>query len=517
MADPGSAVGQLVNELAVCRDRVQQMERAGDDPKQREALALARATLEGLFELSPEAVVVLDEGGRIAHMNRRAERLFGWTRSELIGLEHDILAADRSRDEFRTAMAAGLADPVEGTTAPGPALAVRRKDGTEFAAETHFSRSRTPSGRGVLVVFKDVTERNRAETMRRDAEARFRHALDSLLEGCLIVDRDWRVVYVNDAAARQMRRGRSEVVGRVLPQAAPDVERSTLFARLLECMRTGAPQRMEAEYTFPDGHTGWFELFVQQVPEGIFILSLDISQRKASDDAIRRAVDELARSNQDLEQFAYAASHDLREPLRSIITASQMLARRYRGRLDSDADQLIGYVVGWAGWLDEMIAGLLDYSRMTGAHEALERIPAEEALGRAAAALSTKTAELRAVVTHDPLPVVTFGSKRLMRLFQNLLDNALKFHGPEPPRVHVSCGERSGEYEFSVRDNGIGIAPEDQQRLVRMFERFHSRDAYPGTGVGLAICRKIVERGGGRIWVESVVGKGSTFRFTIPR
>ncbi|MBZ5537731.1 MAG: GHKL domain-containing protein [Acidobacteriia bacterium] len=242
----------------------------------------------------------------------------------------------------------------------------------------------------------------------------------------------------------------------------------------------------------------------------------DLTERKEIGRALELHAKELERSNADLEQFAYVASHDLQEPLRMVTSFTQLLAKRYKGKFDSDADEFITYIVDGAARMHRLINDLLAYSRL-GSHRA-EFAPSncEEILAAAVANLGSAIEENGATVTHDPLPTVMADRDQLSRLFQNLLGNAIKFRAVDPPVVHVSARRNENEWLFSVRDNGIGMDPEHFERVFLIFQRLHGKGERSGTGIGLAICKKIVERHGGKIWIESQVGKGSTFYFTIP-
>ncbi|MBN2001869.1 MAG: PAS domain S-box protein, partial [Anaerolineae bacterium] len=224
----------------------------------------------------------------------------------------------------------------------------------------------------------------------------------------------------------------------------------------------------------------------------------------------------LQSSNQELEQFAYVASHDLQEPLRAISGYLELLERRYGDQLDERGQRFIAYAVDGAARMHELIRSLLDYSRIGAQGWQPGRVDGEAVFVQVLAGLTKAIQENNAVITHDPLPVVTGDPIQLRRVLQNLVGNAIKFHDSEPPRVHVAVERAEDEWRFSVRDNGIGIAPEQIGRLFAIFQRLHTREEYPGAGIGLAICKKIVERHGGRIWVESAPGRGATFYFTLP-
>ena len=225
----------------------------------------------------------------------------------------------------------------------------------------------------------------------------------------------------------------------------------------------------------------------------------------------------LQRSNLELEQLAYVASHDMQEPLRMIASYLQLVVQRYDDKLDADGREFIGYAVDGAKRMQALINDLLTYSRVGTKGRPPERTDCATVVGTAISHLQVVMAESGASVTTGTLPEVMADGPQLVQLFQNLIANAIKFHGDEAPRVRIDCEPAEGEWRFSVRDNGIGISPDYFERIFVLFQRLHTRRQYPGTGIGLALCKKIVERHGGRIWVESTEGHGSVFRFTIPR
>ena len=244
-------------------------------------------------------------------------------------------------------------------------------------------------------------------------------------------------------------------------------------------------------------------------------LQMEAEERKKTESALSLQARELARSNIELEQFAYVASHDLQEPLRMVSSYVQLLAKRYKGKLDKSADEFIEFAADGAVRMKALIDDLLAYSRVT--TKGKLPVPADCSVILEEALLNLKASieESGAVITSDPLPTVTGDPLQLGQVFQNLLGNAIKFRGDSPPQIHVSAQRQELEWVFYVKDNGIGIEPQFYDRIFMVFQRLSARDAYPGTGIGLALCKKIIERHGGRIWVESEAGKGSTFYFTV--
>jgi light-regulated signal transduction histidine kinase (bacteriophytochrome) len=236
---------------------------------------------------------------------------------------------------------------------------------------------------------------------------------------------------------------------------------------------------------------------------------LDVTERK-------RMEDELRRSNAELEQFAYIASHDLQEPLRTIAGMVQLLQKRYQGQLDERADEYIGHTVESASRMQALIRDLLAYSRVDRKNQPIAPVSAQDCLQSALKNLRVAIEESHATITADDLPTVHADPTQLTQLFQNLIGNSLKFHSAEPPQVHITATQLPDAWQFAVRDNGIGIEPQYFERIFLVFQRLHTRRQYQGTGIGLALCKKIIERHGGSIWLESKPGQGSIFYFTLP-
>jgi PAS domain S-box-containing protein len=277
-------------------------------------------------------------------------------------------------------------------------------------------------------------------------------------------------------------------------------------------------EAFQNRYRCSDGTFRWLEWTATSSPEDghVYAVARDVTEQKAVEKKLQEYAKELERSNEDLQQFAYVASHDLQEPLRAIAGCVQMLDERNVGKLDERSQELMRHAVDGAKRLQTLIHDLLTFSRIGSGGLSKSFVDASAAIDRALVQLAIPIEESHAVVRVEPLPRAWVDVAQLIPLFQNLIANAIKFRTEKRPEIHISALERPGEVLFSVRDNGIGIAPEYYERVFGVFQRLNSRRDYPGTGIGLAICKKIVERHGGQIWIESRPNEGTTFLFTIP-
>ena len=249
---------------------------------------------------------------------------------------------------------------------------------------------------------------------------------------------------------------------------------------------------------------------------GIFAAARDISKLKKAEVKLEKLVDKLEISNQELEEFAYVASHDLKEPLRMITTFLQLLKKKYSNELDDNATDFINYAVDGARRMDEMINDLLEYSRVSSKERKFEYLLSEKIVRRVLTNLEALIEEKNAIVTYDSLPVIYANKQQMVQLFQNLISNGIKYCDKKIPEIHISSIKKDNEYLFSIKDNGIGIDQAHLKRIFTIFQRLHSRDEYDGSGIGLAISKKILQKHRGKIWAESELGKGTTFYFTLP-
>ncbi len=351
---------------------------------------------------------------------------------------------------------------------------------------------------------REIIERRKAETEIVNQEKRYRDTLENMLEGCQIIDFDWKYIYVNSGAGRHGRMTQNAPIGRTMMEVYPGIENTPLFARLKRCMQERTPYRMENEFVFPDGSRAWFELSIQPVPEGIFILSLDISERKQAEKL--------------KDEFLGMVSHELKNPLTVIIGALSTITGG--GIPESESKLLMQDAVAEAGELSVMIDNLLELSRQQARHLVLRTEPVDL---HEMFAVVTRKLDVTRIAGHrliaaipDDFPLLTADRLRVERILYNLIDNAVKY-SPDGGDITVAARVDRDQAVVSVADSGIGISPEDQSRLFQSFERLGGTIGYiKGTGLGLRVCRILVEAHGGRIWVESQPRRGSTFYFTLP-
>lgn len=351
-------------------------------------------------------------------------------------------------------------------------------------------------------------------------------AIESTRSAFIITDcskPDDPVIYANQAFCDLTGYSQDEIIGRNCRflQGRDTSERT--IARIRDAVKAGEHIQVRIRNYRKDGTPFWNDLIMSPVRDAGGKLThfvgcqLDVTDRVSFEERLQKATRRLAQSNRELEQFTYAASHDLQEPLRMVSSYLQLIRERYEHKLDEDGDIFIGYAVEGAHRMQELVNDLLMLSRVRTAARELRYEDMDKILEVVLANMQITISESHAVVTHDALPRIEVDRTQMTQLLQNLISNALKYRSPDKePVVHIGVQKGRGNYTFSVSDNGIGIEPVYFERIFGMFQRLHTRSEFPGTGVGLAICSKIVERHGGRIWVESVPGEGSVFYFSLP-
>lgn len=380
------------------------------------------------------------------------------------------------------------------------------------------------AGVAIWRVKRDSTRRRLTETALHDSEEKYRGLLEAAPDAMVVVNTSGKIVLLNVQAEKQFGYRRDELLGQKVTNIIPVGFAARLIADDLRSTEDALAQQIgtgiELTALRKDGSEFPIELMLSplETTEGVLVTAAirDITKRKKAELQLLKNVEELNRSNGELGQFAYIASHDLQEPLRMVASYTQLLARRYKGKLDSDADDFIAFAVDGASRMQRLIQDLLTYSRVETNGNVLRQISSAAAFEQALVNLRGAIEESGAQVTHDSLPVVMADEMQLVQLFQNLVGNAIKYQRPGTPRIHISATMNdAAKWNFAVQDNGLGIDQQYFEKIFGMFQRLHKREEFAGTGIGLAICKRIVERHGGNISVESQPGQGSTFRFAL--
>jgi PAS domain S-box-containing protein len=483
------------------------------------------ARYRGLLEAAPDAMVVVNVAGEIVLLNVQAEKQFEYARDELIGQQVKNIIPEGFAERLIADDLRSAADALAQQIGTGIELIGRRKDGSDFPIEIMLSPLESPEGILVTAAIRNISVRQDAEKHLAQMEGRYRGLLEAAPDAMVVVNVAGEIVLLNVQAEKQFGYRRDELVGQKVKNIIPEGFAERLIADDLRSPADALAQQIgtgiELSGRRKDGSEFPIEIMLSPLEstEGILVTAAirNISVRRKAEEHLVKMVGELKRSNEELQQFAYVASHDLQEPLRMVASYTQLLAKRYKGRLDSEADEFIAFAVDGSTRMQELISDLLTYSRAGTEGKALREISSEKALNDAVTNLRATIQESKAEVTNDPLPAIMTDDTQLTQVFQNLVGNAIKYRSAQVPRVHVSATKNGGkDWIFLVRDNGLGIDPQYFERIFVLFQRLHGREEFKGTGIGLTICKKIVERLGGRIWVESQPDKGSTFYFTLP-
>ncbi len=500
----------IAAHAAMAIDAARLLLKSEQELARRKAAERASLLLSAIVDSSEDAIISKDLTGVITSWNQSAERLFGYTADEAIGrsVADLLIPADRQDEEpkiLRRLAAGERVDHFETIR--------RRKDGALLDLSLTISPVKDTEGKivGASKIARDITRRKQFE-QRLNEQAQL---LDLTGDAVLVRDKRDHIVYWNRAAEEMYGFTREEALGKISH----------------ELLRTEFPEPLTAIRDILLRESRWSGELSHAHRDGSRIVTLSrwVAERDEEGQLVRilesnnditdrvRAQKELRRANFDLEQFAYSASHDLQEPLRTIKIYSELLATQYAQAAEGEAVECLGFLGTAASQIESLVKDLLAYMTVTQVEKPIEKVDANGPLSSALANLGVAIAESAAEVTYDSLPAVRVHGVHLQQLFQNLIGNSIKYRAPErPPTVHVTAKEQHGMWLFSVSDNGIGIAAKYKEQIFGLFTRLHRGEAYTGTGIGLAICRRIVERYDGRIWVESEPGAGSTFFFSLP-
>lgn len=478
---------------------------------------LTELTFQVVVESSPNSIVLVNKEGKIAYVNSQTERLFGYVRSELIGQLVEMLIPNRFSKKhpgFRTSF---FSSPSVRSMGVGRELYALRKDHTEFPIEIGLTPIVTVDGTMILASIIDITERKRAEE-------RFRLVVESAPNAMVLVDKDGMITLINRQTEILFGYDRSELIGKKLEMLLPERflsqhpgHRNRYFEKP-QTRSMGMGRELFAKHK--DGTEVPVEIGLNPIEtdDGQLVLAsiIDITQRKQQELSHKKQV-ELEAKNKELEQFAYVASHDLQEPLRTVSNYMSLFEEDYFERLDDDAKRYIHSVKNATQRMSMLVKSLLDFSRL-GRNRVLSEVDCNKVLENVLSDLDTMIRKSEARITVAPLPVLNAYEVELRQVFQNLVSNAIKFQKEGNwPLVTISAERKgAGKWKFAVADNGIGIARHHHERIFGIFQRLHTSKDYEGNGIGLANCKKIIELHEGEIWIDSELGKGTTFNFTIP-
>ncbi len=473
--------------------------------------------LSAILEAAPIAMVMIDREGEIALVNTETEKLFGYPRNELLGQPVEILVPDRFRAAHPGHRGSFFATPTARRMGIGRDLYARRKDNSEFPVEIGLNPVETGEGVFVLSAIADITER-------KQAEEKFRLVVESAPNAMVMVNQHGEIVLVNSETERCFGYPRADLLGQSIEMLVPTRFRENHPGYRHDYFNHLVTRSMGAGRDLFGLHKDGSEFPVEiglnpiRTQEGTLVLSsiIDISERKQAEQALQDRSDELARSNAELEQFAYLASHDLQEPLRTVTSFVDVLQRDSHQMRSEKVGTSLRFISNAATRMSELITGLLEYSRV-GREGQQVIVDCNTMVNAIQEDLSHIISESRATLNVEELPQLKGCEPELRMLVQNLIINAIKFRTKDTdPSIRIVARQEQRYWQISIHDNGIGIAPEHQNRIFDIFQRLHTKQEYEGTGIGLAHCRKIVHAHGGKIWVDSYVGKGSAFHFTLP-
>jgi PAS domain S-box-containing protein len=464
--------------------------------KAEEALRLSEIYNRSLIEASLDPLVTIGYDGKITDVNEATEQVTGYSRDELIGTDFTnyFIEPEKAKKGYKEVFLKGVVFDYE--------LEIQNKNGHITPVLYNASVYKDESGKviGIFAAARDVTARKWIETELESIARLPRENPNPVIR----LNQGHTITYSNPAAQMLLTEW-----GCAASQEVP----TAITKRAIAALNDGIQREFEYNYA-----NKTYSINITPFPQTDYVnfYVCDITELKKAEETLRLKLEELSRSNEELEQFAYVSSHDLQEPLRMITSYLQLLQRRYQGNLDDKADKYIHFAVDGASRMQNLINDLLEYSRVTTSAREIKTTNCEFILNQILSNLKLMIKDNKVTISHDPLPYVMVDPTQLIQVFQNLILNGIKFQSEEAPKIHVSAEKKESEWVFSVRDNGIGINPRYSEKIFEIFKRLHTREKYFGTGIGLAICKRIVERHGGRIWVESELGKGSIFYFTLP-
>ncbi|WP_233809860.1 sensor histidine kinase [Paraburkholderia sp. HP33-1] len=480
-------------------------------------------TLEWLLASAAEAMLIVNRDGRIVLANPPVEQLFGYTSAELIGQPVEILMPEGIRAAHGGMRDSFFADPRTRPMGIGRELYARRRDGDEFPVEVSLSPLRTDGGlRLVMATIHDITRRKRAEEALLESEARMRAIVDTAVDAIITIDEAGTIDQVNPRAEELFGYTAAEMTGRNVSMLMPQPYRDQHDSYLARYRETDEKRIIglgrEVTGQRKDGSTFPMDLAVAQMQIGqrrMFTgVVRDITERRRAEEQRQRLLHEVSAANEELTNFAYVVSHDLKAPLRGIGSLANWLSTDYADKVDDEGREHMRLLIGRVHRMSALIDGILQYSRVGRVKEATVKIDLNVMVPEVIDLLAPSP-HIKVSIARS-LPTLVGERTRIQQVFQNLISNAIKYIDKPAGDIRVDCVREDDRWKFSVADNGVGIESRHFERIFQLFQTLVPRDRVESTGVGLTLVRKIVEMYGGRVWVESTVGVGSTFYFTFP-
>lgn len=499
----------------------------------KSALALreSEGKLSAILETAPDGILSVNHQGIIQSVNETVTQIFGYQEAELLGHSIEILVPETLRAQHAHDVSHYTKDGKSKIMASGREVAGIHKDGTMIPLEVGLSRSLLPNNAiQVVATIRDITERKQAEDTLKELTKRLGLILDNVGEGIYGLDLNGYTTFANRAAEKMLGYTVDDMLHKVQHELIhhhyPD---GTVYPKeecnIYKAYRDGKSHSTDQEVFWrKDGTSVPVEYTSQPIKDdnnvitGAVVVFRDITDRRSAEAERERLIEKLNESNEELSRFAYVASHDLQEPLRMVRNFTQLLEKKYSDKLDDDARKYIEISSTSAERMQYLVQDLLEYARINEEAEVIEEIDSDSTLTLVKENLNERITQTKAVITSDSLPIIYGNPIRFSRLLQNLIGNAIKYQNPDnTPTIHVGAEEQKTQWKFCIKDNGIGMKPEYCKKIFLPFQRLHHKDQYSGTGIGLAICAKIIEQMGGRIWVKSKPDKGSEFYFTVPK
>lgn len=478
-----------------------------------------------MIENSSDIISLTDENNNLIYINSAIESISGYNHNELKSFDRFYNLSAEDSQTANNNLDNVLKNP--GVSIP-VSLRIVHKNGKAIWLEgTMKNMLHDDSIHAIVSNYRDVTERKEAEIKAEESEKKIWNTLDKMMEGIQIIDRNWKYIYVNEAVAQQGKYTRNELLGHTMIEKYPGIENSELYKAISDCLIKKTPAFLENEFEYNNGTKGWFELSIQPVPEGVFILSIDITQRKAAQFEIKKMNEELEERvkertlqlevvNKELESFSYSISHDLRAPLRAVNGYAKMIEEDYEKVLDEEGKRLLNIVQSNAKKMGILIDDLLAFSRLGRKEIKKSEINVKELLEATLSELS-KSFEHSAKIYTEELNNILADYTLISQVFFNLISNAVKYSSKkENPVVTIGSEIKENDVIYKISDNGAGFDMKYGHKLFGVFQRLHSAEEFEGTGVGLAIVQRIINKHGGRIWAEGKVDEGAIFYFSLP-